>query len=214
MALWSYLGTVGDITGSASFTAVLDLGCRWYHPAVIRVAGIRPRSIGPFREALPDGTRVVAIAEHIHGGAPIRAHVLLADGTNLAAQLAGRRAGPAPQATYGAGFDRVWRYPATVVKPTDGDTITCSLDMGVPTRYTTGVRVAHINSAETGTPEGDQASAYAQVALRPGTAVTVTSRRLEKYGRVLGDITTPEGHDYGAALIAAGHADPYEGARR
>lgn len=45
--------------------------------------------------------------------------------------------------------------------------------------------------------------------LSPGTPVTLLSKQLDKYGRVLGSITMPDGRDYAETLLAAGHAQPY-----
>ena len=215
MPLWSFPATVLEVTGPATFSVELDLGCRLYHPAVIRVAGIRPRNTGRLRELLAPGTRVAAVTEHLAGGnKPVRAHVTLDDGRDLAAAVHGGTlpTSARPVATYGADWTRIWRYPAVIRHVIDGDTIAASINMGVPTHYVTSVRVEHVNCAEAGTPAGADDTAYATTELPTDTQVLITSRKLEKYGRVLGAVALPDGRDYGTNLINAGHAQPYEGA--
>lgn len=214
MDLWSFPGTVSDILGPSTFAAELDLGCKWYHPCSIHIASCRPRTTDKLRTLITPGTRIVAVAGHITGDTPLRAHVHLRDGTNLAAALTGRTTPPPPEAPHGGGFDKVWRYPATALRVLDGDTITARLNLGVATRYVNGVRVQHINTPEGDTPAGVDATTYARTILPAGTPVTVTSHRLEKYGRVLGDLLLPDGHDYGTALRNAGHATAYNGGKR
>lgn len=216
MPLWTFPGVVtGPVVGPL-FAAELDLGCRLFQPIVIHLAGINPRRGGSteakLQEMLPEGTRFVALAQRITGD-ELRAHICLRAGGDIVSTLR-HRADPQLRADYGGGFDKVWRYPATVVRAEDGDTTKARLDMGVPTRYVNAVRVRHVNSAEHRTVQGDSDAAYATAELSPGLPITVTSHSLEKYGRVLGDITLPDGSDYASLLLAAGHAVPYEGGAR
>ncbi len=70
------------------------------------------------------------------------------------------------------------------------------------------VRLHSINTPELPTPEGVAAAEFLRALLPPGTTVHIISKRLDLYGRCLGDVTLPDGRDVGALLIAAGHAQP------
>lgn len=73
-------------------------------------------------------------------------------------------------------------------------------------------RILGINSPEINTDAGKAAKAYAEKICAPGTRVTVLSHNLDKYGgRFLASLTLPDGTDYAAAMITAGHAKPYNG---
>jgi endonuclease YncB( thermonuclease family) len=212
MPLWSFPAVVGDVVGSTVFTAELDLGMRLAHPLAVRVAGTRPRNKARLREFVATGQRVVLITGHLGDcREPVACHVALDDGRDLAHLLRGTGRPGAFRADYGAGLDEVWRYPATVLRPGDGDTPRMRINVGVPTRVTAPVRVAHIDCAETGTAQGGHDTVYGAAMLTPGLNVTLTSRELDKYGRVLGDIALPDGRDYATAMLDAGHAKPYEG---
>jgi endonuclease YncB( thermonuclease family) len=104
-----------------------------------------------------------------------------------------------------------WSYPATVLRVVDGDTIRLHLDLGLHIWRIENVRIANINTPELSTTAGRAAKRYTEQLLSAGTPVTFVSKTLDKYGRPLGTITLPDGTDYGAAMLAAGHAVPYEG---
>lgn len=129
-----------------------------------------------------------------------------------------------------------WTRDATVLAVVDGDTVKLDIDLGHVTRkrhpeldlgwhiriddagharLASLVRVDGINAAEHGTPAGDAATAYARGLLSIGAAVTLVSKRLlgsnEKYGRVLGDVVRSDGVDLATAMLAAGHALPWDG---
>jgi micrococcal nuclease len=110
-----------------------------------------------------------------------------------------------------------WTVPARILRVIDGDTIECDLDLGWHITYRAKVRIAGINAPEMSVPAGAEARAYLIHLLgwRTGTepVVTITSRSLDKYGRVLADViitgTDSHGTVYthvGQALVAAGHA--------
>lgn len=101
-----------------------------------------------------------------------------------------------------------WTVPAAVMRVIDGDTVRLTLDLGWHTFRVENCRIARINAPELNTPEGKAAKAYAEERLPAGTAVTFVSRELDKYGRPLGDVIR-NGVDFGAAMLAAGHAVPY-----
>jgi endonuclease YncB( thermonuclease family) len=73
------------------------------------------------------------------------------------------------------------------------------------------VRIAGINAPELSTAEGKTARDFSMTLLPVGTKVQLRSHSLDKYGRVLGSITLPDGTDYGVAMVAAGMAVLYDG---
>jgi endonuclease YncB( thermonuclease family) len=108
----------------------------------------------------------------------------------------------------------VWVYPAVVDHVYDGDTIYMTIDQGFhhhlgapgdPIRC----RVIGINAPEMDTPEGVAARDFAMTLLAPAMPVIFTSRKLDQYGRPLGDITLPGGRDFGRTMLEAGHAVVY-----
>jgi endonuclease YncB( thermonuclease family) len=210
MALWSFPAAVEAPLGSTTFAAELDLGMRLYHPVTVKVAGIRPRDPQRLRALIGPGARVVVTCAHLSGGDDVRAHVALDDGRDLAAALRGQDVPAEHRADFGAGLDRVWRYPALPTKVVDGDSVWARFDVGVPTRVVNSIRVEHVDAWEKNDPGGPAATAFGVTRLASGVQVIATSRQMEKYGRILGTLTLPDGSDYGAQLIAAGHAVPYE----
>lgn len=104
-----------------------------------------------------------------------------------------------------------WTVPARVIRVIDGDTLECDLDLGWKITYRAKVRVTHVNCPELPTQAGIAARGFtiAYLGFRAGTAppeVTVISKSLDKFGRVLGEVTTYAG-PLSAALIEAGHAE-------
>jgi endonuclease YncB( thermonuclease family) len=104
----------------------------------------------------------------------------------------------------------VWTVPATILRWLDSDTAECELDLGFAIFHRAKVRIDGLNAPELNTPEGQKALAWTRAFLPAGLKVIVTSRQWDKYGRVLGTLRLPDGSDYGQALIAAGHARPYD----
>lgn len=106
----------------------------------------------------------------------------------------------------------VWVYPAGVDHVHDGDTVVCHVLIH-PNEggelHEVSVRVEGINSPELNTAEGKAARAYGEGLLPPGTQVTLTARKRDKYGRFLARITMPSGDDYSTRMIAGGHAVAY-----
>lgn len=111
-------------------------------------------------------------------------------------------------------------YHATVLKVVDGDTITVHVQ-GWPAPFDPiGVRIFGLDAPEHQKPPaqtvcevamGLQARAYARTLVKPGQAVTVTYTKgvNDKYGRLLGRVTLPDGHDWSDVMISAGMARPY-----
>lgn len=131
-------------------------------------------------------------------------------------------------------------YAATVLYVVDGDTVKLDVDLGAvgpgrpsssPRDYGFHVyraaghvrvhesfRLFGLNCAEHLTPAGAAAAEFTRALLPPGTAVTAHVRQVaghdeqEKYGRWLATIVVDGvGTDVNAALIAAGHALPWDG---
>lgn len=94
----------------------------------------------------------------------------------------------------------------------DGDTVNVKLDVGFDLTVYARVRVHGINAPELSTKAGKAARDYGQALLPAGTPVSVMSLGWDKYGgRIEGDINVDGLGDYGAALVAAGHAKVWDG---
>lgn len=112
-------------------------------------------------------------------------------------------------------------YPARVDLVHDGDTIYLTIDLGFDHQIDShgidgtprlACRVYGINAPELSTQAGKDALAYAQTLLPVGTTVAVVSHGWDKYGgRFDGSILLPDGTDFGAQMIASGHAVTFTG---
>lgn len=215
--LWSFPAVTIGPPERNQIPALLDLGMRLTHPIMLRVAGLASRAgsrqAHQLDQLVPEGTRLVAVTEHLGHASDVRAHLRLDDGRDILHTVTGRGA-PTPSALYGGGFDKAWRYPATVTKICDADTIWARLDTGTPTAVTAPIRVAHVNSPQRGGVAGDFATAWAKQTLPERAEITIWSRQLDKYGRILGVVSLSDGRDYGTRLLDAGHAVRYEGGPR
>jgi endonuclease YncB( thermonuclease family) len=122
-------------------------------------------------------------------------------------------------------------YPAEVIRVYDGDTPT--LDLALPEQtvihplaapgvlgrlvvttriyLVAAVRMMRMRAPELRRAGGSEAVAYARSLLPLGLRVVATTWGVEKYGRTLADITLPDGRDFAAEMIRAGHAVPYDG---
>lgn len=116
-------------------------------------------------------------------------------------------------------------YDGKVVRLKDGDTLVLEI-AGWPAPFNPiDVRVDGIDTPESRQTSGKKkikkcelamgrkSSAYAKSILRPGDMVKVIYKegRHEKYGRLLADITLPNGKDMATEMISAGHAKAYDG---
>lgn len=120
--------------------------------------------------------------------------------------------------------DGSWRYAARVVRWKDGDTVVldCLVDTGfeeMATKRRT-IRLLGVNTPESTDHDpakrdrAHQATAYANAYAPPGSAVTVTVVRYDKYGgRDDGHVDTTVG-DVAEALLDCGLGDPYDGGAR
>ncbi len=113
---------------------------------------------------------------------------------------------------------------ARVIEVIDGDTILVEARIWLGQVVTTRVRLDGVDAPEmNGACDLERAAARAaraflgdRIAADPDGARVVLHRvRWGKYaGRVLARVSTPDGADLAAALLAAGHARPYAGGRR
>lgn len=105
----------------------------------------------------------------------------------------------------------------------DGDTLRVVMDLGMGVRTETKARLLGLNAPEAGTPDGQAASAFVAAWVRtlpvdekrhlPMVIIETIKDRVDKYGgRYDMTLYHPQtGESLGAALIAAGHAKPWDG---
>lgn len=107
----------------------------------------------------------------------------------------------------------VYVVPAVVVRVVDGDTIHCNLDLGWRVFMTDApVRLDLINAPELYTDAGKAARKFLvdQLGELPRPA-TVTSRSLDKYGRVLASVYVPGLGDLSQLMIDSANAQAWGG---
>lgn len=106
----------------------------------------------------------------------------------------------------------VWTVPAAVVRIVDGDTLILDLDLGWGVhRPKERCRLARCNAPEIATADGVAARDFVAATLPVGTKVTFVSKRLDNYGRPLGEVTWGAGQNLADLLLASGHAVPMDG---
>src|SRR5262245_48711322 len=120
----------------------------------------------------------------------------------------------------------MYDYQAQVLNVHDGDTLRLRTDLGFYVRFDQTVRLAGLNAPELSTPEGQAAKAFAEswIADHVTPAVIMTTipalvgvrtqkDKQEKYGRYLATIydLADATSTLNAALLAAGHALPWDG---
>lgn len=111
-------------------------------------------------------------------------------------------------------------YPATVVRPIDGDTLKVHI-AGFPAAFDPiAVRVYGLDTPEQRrppaqaaceVPKGLAAAAFAKTLIKPGDAVTViyTPGLNDKYRRLLARVTLADGRDWATVMISGNHGRPY-----
>lgn len=107
----------------------------------------------------------------------------------------------------------VYVVPATIVRVVDGDTVHCNLDLGWGVfKIDAPVRLDLIDAPELSTDAGKVSRKYLVDTLadlpRP---CTVTSRSIDKYGRVLASVHVETLGDLSQLLIASGNAQAWGG---
>ena len=103
------------------------------------------------------------------------------------------------------------KYPATIVRIIDGDTLVLRVDVGFRNSYEDTFRLAHCNAAE---GKYTEAAKKLREWLPIGKSVTVTSSKPEKFGRWLCDISWEDCESLVENLISCGLATSYEGGKR
>lgn len=104
----------------------------------------------------------------------------------------------------------VWRVPCRVVKVLDADTIRVDADLGWGVwKKDLDVRIDGLWSPENSTPEGKAATGWAKTVLPVGLPVTLHSRWVLTFSRVVGSLYLADVAglplDYAAVCIDAGH---------
>ena len=102
---------------------------------------------------------------------------------------------------------------AALDRVVDGDTVEMTLDLGFNIFYKVEVRLGGIDTPEKNTPEGKIVKAKVEEWLR-GKVLVLNSKELDKYGRVLGDVSTEKGESLNKWLIENGFARVYNGEKK
>jgi endonuclease YncB( thermonuclease family) len=84
------------------------------------------------------------------------------------------------------------------------------VDLGFHVHVHVRIRVIGVDAPERNTREGRAADLFAITLLGGAPNVTVRTEFDRSFERWLGEITLPDGTDYAARLIDAGHGVPYE----
>jgi endonuclease YncB( thermonuclease family) len=113
----------------------------------------------------------------------------------------------------------VRRYPATIMRIIDGDTIEARVDLGMGVKWDSLCRLRGINTPEMNTAQGKEARERLRIHIletnKGGFDVTLETTRdqRDKYGRllviVLGETADGEKINYNSEMIRLGHAEPY-----
>lgn len=106
-----------------------------------------------------------------------------------------------------------WTHYAEVLRVVDGDTLVVSLDLGKyihKVRVEAPIRIASLYCPELNEPGGKDARAHTMGLATPGMTVTVTTRKpdpRDPYGRIVADVTLPDGRDLATVVAEAGHGE-------
>ena len=99
-----------------------------------------------------------------------------------------------------------WIVPCHVVRVLDADTIRVDADLGWGIwKRNLDVRVDDLWSPENTTVEGKLATEWAKTLLPVGSALTLHSRWVLTFARVVGSLFLPDGSNYADLVVAAGH---------
>jgi len=106
----------------------------------------------------------------------------------------------------------MYEYNAVVEKVIDGDTVQVDVDLGFHVHIKNSVRLLGLNAPEHNTADGAAAKDWLSAKLPVGTQIVISTQKnqFEKFGRMLATIVL-KGEDVNAALIASGHAKPWDG---
>lgn len=99
-----------------------------------------------------------------------------------------------------------WIVPLHVTRVIDADTIEGDADLGWGVwKHRLHVRVDGLWAPENNTVEGKAATAWAKTLLPVGTVLTLHSRWLLTFNRVVGSLYLPDGSEYRLLVVDAGH---------
>jgi micrococcal nuclease len=100
------------------------------------------------------------------------------------------------------------RYPATLVRVVDGDTVDLDVDLGFRVWARQRFRLVGINCPEATAPGGSEATAFTKAWLAEHVEIEVESQREDVYARWLGVIWAGE-ETLNNALVVSKHAEPH-----
>ena len=102
--------------------------------------------------------------------------------------------------------DGTWRVPCLVTRVVDADTIEVNADLGWGVwKHRLAVRIDGLWSPENNTMEGKLATEWAKQTLPAGTSLTLHSRWVLTFSRVVGTLYFPDGRSYADVCVLAGH---------
>jgi endonuclease YncB( thermonuclease family) len=111
---------------------------------------------------------------------------------------------------------QAWGVPSTgdPLGVVDGDTMHVGVDLGMDIATQTTLRIYGVNAPEMSTSDGKAAKQWAIEWFQthcPGNKFTIQTAKdkKEKYGRYLATIIAPDGANFNADIVAAGHAVTY-----
>lgn len=118
---------------------------------------------------------------------------------------------PQPAYTYDAWLRPTQHAPTGIV---DGDTLYCGIDLGCSVAINETIRLYGVNAPEMRTDAGKQAKVwvtawFAQHCVDGKFVLATQLDKTEKFGRLLGDIYTPDGAHLNSDMVTAGQAVPY-----
>jgi endonuclease YncB( thermonuclease family) len=107
------------------------------------------------------------------------------------------------------------RYPATLMRVVDGDTIHALVDLGFYVKAEICLRLARINCPEVGSELGPKAKAFTEEWFSVRPKLIVETAKGDRYGRWIAEVyeaptgTTVDPLPLSTRLIMAGLAEPY-----
>ena len=104
-----------------------------------------------------------------------------------------------------------YRFNATVVRWVDGDTVELIVDLPFYLTYRNHFRLLGVDTPERGRAGYAEATAYCNAWAPPGTRVTATTEKDDKYGRWLVHLADDDSKSINDLLLASGHAYSYNG---
>ena len=110
----------------------------------------------------------------------------------------------------------LYQYALTNISVVDGDTLKADIDLGFGVSLTNKkIRLEHVNCPEKDTPEGVAAKTFTEwwVHNVADIIISVKNHREDKYGRILGTVTSG-GESLADILKIKGHGVDYEGGKR